>query len=99
MSDNGIDAEIISMPVIKPFDSKTIIKSAQKTGLTVTVENHSIYGGLGSSVCEILSENSPCRVLRIGMQDEFGQSGTPSELLKYYKLDSNGIVNRIMELK
>ena len=99
LSDNGIDAEIISMPVIKPFDSKTIIKSAQKTGLTVTVENHSIYGGLGSSVCEILSENSPCRVLRIGMQDEFGQSGTPTELLKYYKLDSNGIVNRIMELK
>ena len=91
----GISTEVISMPVIKPFDKDTVIQSAKKTGFVVTVENHSINGGLGSAVCETLSEEYPTKVLRIGMNDSFGQSGGVKELLEYYKLDSKHIANRI----
>ena len=99
LEENGIRAELISVPVIKPFDKTTVIESAKKTGLVITVENHSINGGLGSCVCEVLAEECPTRVIRIGVNDVFGQSGTASELLKFYGLDSESIVNRIMELK
>ena len=95
----GIDAEIINIPVIKPLDCGTIINSVNKTGLAVTVENHSIIGGLGSAVCETLAENAPHKVLRIGINDTFGQSGTPNELLKHYGLDAESIANKIIELK
>ena len=84
LASKGIDAEVISVPVVKPFDKETIIESVKKTGFAVTLENHSIMGGLGSAVCEALSENYPARVLRLGMNDTFGQSGTPKDLLKYY---------------
>ena len=93
----GISAEVIDVPVIKPLDKDTIIHSVNKTRFAVTIENHSVIGGLGSAVCECLAENSPQKVLRIGMNDCFGQSGTPDELLKYYNLDAEGIVNRIMK--
>lgn len=96
LSQKGIEAEVISVPVIKPFDKETIINSIKKTGFAITIENHSINGGLGSAVCEALAENYPARVLRIGMNDEFGQSGTPSELLKHYGLDSESIANKII---
>lgn len=95
----GIDAEIINIPVIKPLDCGTIISSVNKTGLAVTVENHSVIGGLGSAVCETLAENAPHKVLRIGINDTFGQSGTPNELLKHYGLDAESIANKIIELK
>lgn len=97
LASKDIDAEIISLPVVKPIDSETIINSAKKTGFVVTVENHSINGGIGSAVCEVLSEACPTKVVRIGMKDEFGQSGTPKELLSLYGLDAEGIVNRIIE--
>lgn len=96
---NGIDAEIINTPVIKPLDGATIINSVSKTGLAVTVENHSVIGGLGSAVCECLSESMPSRVIRMGVNDTFGQSGTPAELLRYYELDAESIANRIIEIK
>ena len=95
----GISAEIINVPVIKPLDKDSIIKSAMKTGHVVVVENHSIIGGLGSAVCEILSEELPTKVLRIGVNDTFGQSGTPKELLKYYGIDAEGIAEKIIEGK
>lgn len=95
----GIDAEVINIPVIKPLDCGTIISSVNKTGLAVTVENHSVIGGLGSAVCETLAENAPHKVLRIGINDTFGQSGTPNELLKHYGLDAESIANKIIELK
>ena len=95
LHDRGIDAEVISLPVVKPFDSDTIIKSAKKTNFVVSVENHSINGGLGSAICETLSENYPVKVLRIGINDEFGQSGGVKELLKYYGLDAQSIADRI----
>ena len=99
LAQNGIDVEIINVPVVKPLDSATIINSINKTGLAVTVENHSVIGGLGSAVCECTAESSPHRVIRIGINDVFGQSGTPKELLNYYGLDAQGIANRILELK
>ena len=98
LSDNGIDIELINVPVIKPLDNDTIINSVEKTNLAVTIENHSVIGGLGSAVAECLSEKSPHKLVRIGVNDTFGQSGKPSELLKYYKLDSESIVNRIIKL-
>lgn len=99
LAEHGINAEIINVPVIKPLDCGTIISSVNKTHLAVTVENHSIIGGLGSAVCECLAENSPHRVVRIGVNDKFGQSGTPSELLKNYGLDAVSIANKVIELK
>jgi len=99
LAKQGIDAEVINVPVIKPLDGQTIINSVNKTKLAVTIENHSINGGLGSAVCELLSENAPAKVLRIGVNDCFGQSGTPGELLKYYGLDAESIAKKVIELR
>lgn len=98
LESKGINASVISLPVVKPFDKETIIKAAKETGLIVTLENHSINGGIGSAVCETLCENYPAKVLRIGTNDTFGQSGTPDGLLKYYGLDADSVVNRILEV-
>ena len=98
LKEKGIDVEIINVPVIKPLDCGTIISSVQKTKCAVVVEDHSVIGGLGSAVAECLSENLPSKLLRIGLNDTFGQSGTPSELLKFYGLDSESIAKRIIEL-
>lgn len=98
LSKKGIDAEIINVPVVKPFDIETILKSSQKTNLVVTVENHSIRGGIGSIICEQLSAIKPTKVIRLGVDDEFGQSGTSDKLLDYYGLNSDKIVERIIEI-
>ncbi len=95
----GIELEVISMPVIKPIDKNTIIASAKKTGFVVTVENHSIINGLGSAVCEVLSEQLPTRVHRIGVNDQFGQSGKWTELLDFYGLTAEKIALKIEELR
>ncbi len=94
----GYSVQVVNVPVIKPFDSNTVISSALKTKHVFTVENHSIIGGLGSAVCECLSEHAPKLVRRIGVNDCFGQSGTPNELLKCYGLDAEGISNKVIEL-
>lgn len=99
LAKNGIDVELLHIPFVKPFDKESVIKSAKKTGLVVTVENHSIKGGLGSAVCEVLSEELPTKVVRLGVNDEFGMSGTASELMAHFKLDSKSIVKRIVEIK
>ena len=98
LSENGINAELINIPVIKPLDCDSVIKSVKKTGLAVCVENHSVIGGLGSAIAECLSEKFPAKLYRFGINDMFGQSGTPKELLSYYNLDAQGIVNRITEI-
>lgn len=95
----GIDVELINAPVVKPFDFDTILKSAKKTNLVVAVENHSIRGGIGSIVCERLSAEYPTRVVRLGVNDEFGQSGTSNELLDCYGLSSDKIVKQVVEIK
>ena len=91
----GIDAKVINMPVVKPLNNDIISKDAESAKLYVTVENHSIIGGLGSAVCEVLSENKPAKVLRIGTEDVFGQSGTAKALLDYYGLTAEKIADRI----
>lgn len=96
LSENNIKAEIINVPVIKPLDTETIIKSAQKTQRVITIENHSIIGGLGSAVCECLSENYPTKVFRIGMNDEFGQSGEAKELMDFYGLSAEKLAEKII---
>ena len=96
---SGINIEIINIPVVKPLDKNTVLESASKTRLVVTVENHSVINGLGSAVCEVLSENLPVKVLRIGVNDVFGQSGKASELLEFYELTANRIAERIKEFK
>ena len=93
----GIDAEIINICTIKPIDKDIIIKSAQKTGKVVTCEEHSVIGGLGSAVCEVLSEECPVKVKRVGMQDVFGESGSASELIHKYGLDAEGVYKQVKE--
>ena len=88
----GIDAEVINISTIKPLDNELVLASAKKTGKVVTAEEHSIIGGLGSAVCELLSEEHPVKVTRIGVKDVFGQSGTPAALLEHYGLTATDIV-------
>ena len=98
LANKNIKAEVISVPVVKPLDKETVIKSVQKTKLAVTIENHSVYGGLGSAVCEALAENYPSKVCRIGINDTFGQSGDANSLVKFYGLDGESIANRVLEI-
>lgn len=95
LKDKGIEADVIHLPVVKPINDAIILESAKKTGFIVTVENHSIIGGLGSAVCEVLSEKMPTHVYRIGINDEFGQSGEQRELMKHYGLTSDKLAMRI----
>lgn len=90
-----INLEVINVPVVKPLDSQTVIESVKKTKLAITVENHSIIGGLGSAICEVLSDKLPSKVYRIGVNDEFGQSGTAEELIEHYGLDSKTLATKI----
>lgn len=98
LAEDGIQAEVINIHTIKPLDKELIIRSAEKTGKVVTVEEHSVIGGLGGAVCECLCENNPVPVHRIGMQDVFGESGPAVKLLEKYKLDGEGIYSQIREI-
>lgn len=98
LEEKGLSIQVVNIPVIKPLDVDTIVESASKTKNVFTIENHSIIGGLGSAVCECLSERAPKLVHRIGVNDCFGQTGTPNELLKCYGLDAKSIADRIIEL-
>ena len=99
LKEKGIDIEVISMPVVKPIDKNTIVNSAKKTGYVVTIVDHSVINGLGSAVCEVLSEEFPTRVHRIGINDHFGQSGKWNELLDLYGLTAEKIALKIEELR
>ena len=92
---DGIDAEVINIHTIKPIDRELIVKSVSKTGKAVTVEEHSINGGLGSAVAEVLCEGQPAKLLRIGVEDRFGESGPAVELIHKYGLDAEGIYNKV----
>ncbi|MBO5617587.1 MAG: transketolase family protein [Pseudobutyrivibrio sp.] len=95
LAEDGIDAEVINIHTIKPIDADLIVKSASKTGKVVTVEEHSIIGGLGGAVAEVLSEKCPTKMLRIGVKDTFGESGPAVKLLEKYELDAAGIYKQI----
>jgi len=93
LSKEGIEAEVINVAVIKPLDAATIIGSVRKTGAIVSAEEAQITGGLGGAIAELLAEQHPTPMSRIGVQDEFGQSGKPNELLKHYKLTAADIAH------
>lgn len=91
LAKDGIDAEVIHVPTIKPLDEATILKSLRKTGLAITAEEAQIAGGLGGAIAELAAEHYPVPIKRIGMQDRFGESGEPNELLEYFGLTATHI--------
>jgi transketolase len=93
----GIHAEVINIHTIKPLDEELIIRSAAKTGSVVTIEEHSVIGGLGSAVCDVIAEKHPVIVKKIGINDVFGESGPALALLHKYKLDTDGIFEQVKE--
>lgn len=99
LSKQGIDARVINIHTIKPLDEELVIKAAMETGNIVTVEEHSIVGGLGGAVAELLSEKCPTKLLRIGIEDVFGESGPAAELIAKYGLDAKGICKKIQAWK
>lgn len=88
---DGIDAEVVHVPTIKPLDAETILKSVQKTKCVITVEEAQVAGGLGGAIAELLAENYPVPMKRIGMQDRYGESGEPNELLEHFGLTAKHI--------
>lgn len=102
LSKEGISARVIDIHTIKPIDRDIIVKAAQETGCIVTAEEHNIFCGLGSAVAEVLVENAPVPMERIGVKDVFGRSGKPAELLKYYNMTADDIaaaVKKVMKRK
>ncbi len=97
LEEEGISAEVINICTIKPLDEEIIIASARKTGKVVTAEEHSVIGGLGSAVCDALCKSYPVPVMKIGMQDVFGESGSAAALVEKYKLDGKGIYEQIKD--
>lgn len=97
LAKDGISAKVINIHTIKPLDDELIIKSAKEVGKVVTIEEHSVIGGLGSAVCDVLSENHPTKVMKIGINDVFGESGPALELIKKYGLDSGSIYKRVKD--
>lgn len=94
----GIDMEVVHVPTIKPLDGVTILQSVQKTGKVITVEEHQITGGLGGAVAELLGEEHPTIMKRIGMRDRFGESGKPDELLEHFGLTAKHIMGEARRL-
>mgnify|MGYP002766430390 FL=1 len=97
LKEENINVRVINMSTIKPIDTELIIKAAKETKAIVTAEEHSIIGGLGSAVSEVVSENHPVKVKKVGLNDCFGESGTPGELLEKYGLTAKNIVAKVKE--
>ena len=95
LEEAGISAAVINIHTIKPLDEELIVKYAKATGKVVTVEEHSVIGGLGSAVCDCLCANAPTPVLKIGVNDTFGESGPAVKLLEKYGLTKENIVNKV----
>ena len=98
LRDQGIHADVINMHTIKPLDSKAIVESASRTGLVVTAEEHQRWGGLGGSVAQVLAEHHPTQMSMVAVDDRFGESGTPKQLMEKYGLTADVIVARSLEL-
>ena len=95
LAKDGVSAKVINIHTIKPLDEELVVAAAKATGKVVTVEEHSVIGGLGGAVCETLSAKAPVPVLRIGINDVFGESGSAAALIKKYKLDGEGVYEQI----
>lgn len=98
LAKDGIDCEVVNCHTVKPIDEKTIIGSVKKTGVVVSVEEHQISGGLGSAVAEVLSQNYPAPQEFVGIQDHFGESGAPEELIKAFGLDADSVKKAIKKV-
>lgn len=94
---DGINAKVINMATVKPLDEELVLAAAKETGKVVTVEEHSVIGGLGSAVCDVLSEKAPTPVLKIGVNDVFGHSGPAVELIKEFGLDGDSIAAKVKD--
>ena len=97
LAERGISAEVVHVPTIKPLDKSTILASVHKTGRAVTAEEAQIAGGFGGAVAELLSEKLPTPLLRIGMHDRFGESGTPEQLLEHFELTGDTMIPQVQE--
>ena len=97
LAKDGIDAKVINIHTIKPLDEELVAEAAKATGKVVTVEEHSVIGGLGSAVCDVLCEKAPTPVLKIGVNDVFGESGPAAVLLHHYGLDAEGVYKKVKE--
>ena len=95
LKQEGINVRVVDIFTIKPIDKETIVKCAKETKKIITVEDHSIIGGLGSAICEVLAEEYPSKVTRLGIKDTFGKSGNAMELMHFYGIDAEGIYNSI----
>ena len=98
LNEKGVDARVINLHTIKPVDKKILIEAAKETGFIITVEEHQVTGGLGGAVAEVLAENHPVRMKMIGMQDRFGESGKPEELMEKYGLTAKHIFNETLKV-
>ncbi len=94
---DGIDAKVINIHTIKPLDEELVVAAAKETGKVVTVEEHYVIGGLGSAVCDVVAEKAPAKVMKIGVNDTFGESGPAVELIKKYGLDADSIYAKVKE--
>ena len=94
---DGINAAVINMHTIKPLDETAVVEAASKTGKIVTVEEHSVIGGLGSAVCDVVAQKAPARVLKIGVNDVYGESGPAAELINKYGLDAESIYAKVKD--
>jgi transketolase len=98
LAKKNVSLRVIHMPSIKPIDSELIVKAAKETGAIMTIEEHSVIGGLGSAVSEVLTDKFPAKLVRMGMQDEFAESGTPEALFEKYGLTEKDIVREAMKI-
>ena len=98
LAKDGISVRVLDMHTIKPIDKEAIIKAAKETGAIITAEEHSVIGGLGSAVCEVLAENAPCKVRRIGVNDTFGKSGPARKVLALFGLTAENIITTAKEM-
>ena len=96
--EKGINIRVIDIHTIKPLDKEIIIKCAKETKVLISVEDHSIIGGLGSAISEVLTEEYPTKLIRLGINDTFGKSGKAEDLMKFFKIDKEWIVNQITNL-
>jgi transketolase len=98
LSQQGVSAEVIDIHTIKPLDKAAIINSVTKTKCVVTAEEHLLNGGMGDSVCQLLSRNYPAPVEMVGVDDVFGESGKPKELMKMFGLDTNAVLQAALRV-